>query len=99
MYTVLLSEDSKLELKLKIKNGNFLQGSFCPDRRLFLRLIATAWCLGAFVLVTSYNSLLISYVTSPITQPLINSIQDLSNLTSIHVVVTAEQGFDIALTV
>ncbi|EFX79068.1 hypothetical protein DAPPUDRAFT_104768 [Daphnia pulex] len=73
------------------------QGSYCPDKRLFVRCIASAWCLAAFVLVTSYNSLLISYVTTPNAEPLIRSIQDLSNASRIHVVVNGGQGFDIIL--
>jgi hypothetical protein len=55
--------------------------------------------LAAFVLVSSYNSLLISYVTTPNAEPLIRSIQDLSNASRIHVVVNAGQGFDIILSV
>ncbi|EFX79067.1 hypothetical protein DAPPUDRAFT_245404 [Daphnia pulex] len=73
------------------------QGSYCPEKKLFIRWIASAWCLAAFALVTSYNSLLISYVTTPNSEPLIHSVQDLSNASKIHVVVNAGQGFDVAI--
>ncbi|EFX79069.1 hypothetical protein DAPPUDRAFT_245402 [Daphnia pulex] len=72
------------------------QGAYCPDRRLFIRLIAITWCLAAFVLVSSYNSLLISYVTSPNAQPLINSMADLPN-SSVEIVVDAGQAIDYVL--
>jgi hypothetical protein len=75
------------------------QGSYCPEKKLFIRWIASAWCLAAFVLVTTYNSLLISYVTTPNSEPLIHSVQDLSNASKIHVVVNAGQGFDVAISV
>jgi glutamate receptor, ionotropic, invertebrate len=54
--------------------------------------------MAAFVLVTSYNSLLISYVTSPNAEPLISSMTDLSN-SSIKIVVDAGQAIDYILSV
>jgi hypothetical protein len=62
-------------------------------------MVATVWCLAAFVLVNSYNCVLISYVTSPNAEPLINSITELGNVSSIHVVVDAGLGIDMVLSV
>jgi hypothetical protein len=62
-------------------------------------MVAAVWCLAAFVLVTGYNSLLISYVTSPIAEPIIQSIKDLGNTSDIHVVVDAGMGIDYILSV
>ena len=77
---------------------NYLQGSYFPDKRLAVRIVAAVWCLTACVLVNSYNSVLISYVTSPNAEPLIRSIKDLGN-SSIHIVVDAYEGIDIVLMV
>jgi hypothetical protein len=57
------------------------------------------WCLAAFVLISSYNSLLVSYVISPNAEPLIHDMKDLSNASKIHLVVDAGNGFDIAFSV
>ncbi|EFX77451.1 hypothetical protein DAPPUDRAFT_247527 [Daphnia pulex] len=75
------------------------QGAYCPDKRLVVRIVAAVWCLAAFVLVTGYNSLLISYVTSPNAEPLIQSIKDLGHTFDIHVVVDAGLGIDYILSV
>jgi hypothetical protein len=62
-------------------------------------MVAAVWCLAAFVLVTGYNSLLISYVTSPIAETIIQSIKDLGNTSDIHIVVDAGMGIDYILSV
>jgi hypothetical protein len=62
-------------------------------------MVAAVWCLAALVLVNGYNSLLISYVTSPNAEPLIQSIKDLGHTSDIHVVVDAGLGIDYILSV
>lgn len=76
-----------------------ITGCNCPEERLTIRIIAGTWCLVCFVLVTSYNSVLISYVTSPNTEPLITSIHDLTNTSHVNLVVDKGLGFDIVLSV
>ncbi|EFX77449.1 hypothetical protein DAPPUDRAFT_321338 [Daphnia pulex] len=73
------------------------QGASCPDKRLVVRMVAAVWCLAALVLVNGYNSVLISYVTSPNAEPLIQSIKDLGHTSDIHVVVDAGLGIDYIL--
>ena len=73
---------------------------YLPSRRLALRLIAGSWCILAFVLVTAYQSVLISYIVTPVMQsPLANSIAELANNKDAQVVV--EKGFvaDTSITV
>ena len=74
-------------------------GSECRDKRLAIRLIAGAWCLTCFVLVTSYNSVLISFVTSPNAVPLITSMNDLINMSKVHLIVEKGMGHDIVISV
>ena len=87
-----LNKDSKTRWLIVV-------GSSCPDKKLAFRVIAGAWCLACFVLVTAYNSVLISFVTSPNAVPLISSIHDLKNTTAVKLVVDKGMGFDITLTV
>lgn len=57
------------------------------------RLVAGAWCILCLVLVSIYNSVLISYVTStPRVQPLIDSTQDLLAKPQIQLVVMRGLG-------
>lgn len=62
-------------------------------------MILGAWCLSAFVLIAGYNSVLISYVTSPNAEPLIRSINDLTNTSSVKIVVDRGLGVDLGLSV
>lgn len=74
-------------------------GGNYPTERLYIRMILTGWCLSAFVLTTGYNSVLISYVTSPNAEPLIRSINDLTNISSVKIVVDRGLGVDLGLSV
>ena len=58
---------------------------YCPSRRLAIRIVAGAWCLTCFVLVTAYSSVLISFLTAPENyKPMVNSINDLALRPNIH---------------
>ncbi|XP_057380404.2 ionotropic receptor 93a-like [Daphnia carinata] len=60
-----------------------------------IRLVIGAWCLLTLVLVNSYNSTLISYVTATRSaKPLVNSIEELAQHSDIHAVVDRSQGPD-----
>ena len=52
--------------------------------------MAGAWCLVAFVLVNSYSSTLISFLSVSNNQPFIKSIYDIPEKPGVHVVI--EQG-------
>ena len=74
--------------------------SYCNSKKFAIRLVVGAWCLLAFVLVTAYQSVLISYIVTPVMQPpLANSIAELANNKDAQVVV--EKGFvaDTSITV
>ena len=75
-------------------------GTMCTSKKLMIRLIIGAWCLLAFVLVTAYQSVLISYIVTPVMQsPLANSIAELANKKDANLVVEKGLTTDLALTV
>lgn len=47
-------------------------------------ILAGTWGLSCFVVVTAYNSVLISFITTPVYQPLVKSIHDLVDRTDIY---------------
>jgi hypothetical protein len=69
-------------------------GSFNAPRRLAIRLVAGSWCILAFVLVTAYQSVLISYILAPgMEPPIVDSFADLANKTNVRLLV--EKGWSI----
>lgn len=56
-------------------------------RDLVIRFLAGAWCVSCFVLITAYSSVRISFVTSPYYKPIIDSIYDLPQNSSVKLVV------------
>ncbi|KAI9554684.1 hypothetical protein GHT06_019960 [Daphnia sinensis] len=59
------------------------------------RLVIGAWCLLSLVLVNSYNSTLISYVTATRrAKPLVNSIEELAYDSEVYAIVDRGQGPD-----
>jgi len=74
------------------------------SRQLAILLLAGAWCLVCFVLVTAYSSVVISFLTAPETfKPIINSINDLPMKPEIRVTVnkgwTPDKIFEVILEV
>lgn len=58
-----------------------------------MRMVIGAWCLLTLVLVNSYNSTLISYVTATRrAKPLVNSVEELVQDSNVHPVVDRGQG-------
>lgn len=49
------------------------------SKRLSIRIVIAIWSLAAFLLINYYNSLCISFLAVPITEPLIQSIHELQN--------------------
>jgi len=85
----------QIELIYFIKGGGFL-----ASRRLALRLVAGALCILAFVLVTAYQSVLISFILAPGMQPpIISSVTDLAKKPDVHLVVDKGMAIDVFLTV
>ncbi len=84
---------------LHLLSGN-QGGGFLRSRRLAIRLIAGSWCLFAFVFVTAYQSVLISYILAPgMEPPIVDSFADLANKTDIHLLVEKGLSVDWMLTV
>ncbi|XP_046448054.1 uncharacterized protein LOC124196853 isoform X2 [Daphnia pulex] len=68
--------------------GNLLsQGVVCPSKQLPYRLVASVWILAAFIFVQSYTSTLFTYVVTPISHPLVNSIYDVIGSSDINLIV------------
>jgi hypothetical protein len=75
-------------------------GSLIASRRLAIRLVAGSWCILAFVLVTAYQSLLISFILAPgIEPPIVDSFADLANKTNVRLLVEKGRSLDSLLTV
>ena len=55
----------------------FIAGYF-PSRSLPLRIVAGAWCLIAVVIFYAYTSTLISYISLPVYDPIINNWEELA---------------------
>ena len=70
------------------------QGGVCYPSKLCVRLVAAAWCVGAFFIVNSYSTTLISHITASIEKPLINSVYDLPKKPEILVAVEEGRGPD-----
>ena len=51
---------------------------YFSSQRLPLRMVAGAWCLIAVVIFYAYNSTLISYISLPIYDPIINNWEELA---------------------
>ena len=72
---------------------------YCPSRRLAIRIVAGAWCLTCFVLVTAYSSVLISYIVAPNLKPIIDSFDDIPKVSGLKVVVDKGSSMDQFFTV
>ena len=74
-------------------------GTFRREDWLF-RVIPGYWCILAFVLVTAYQSVLISYILTPVMQPpLVDSLADLANKSDVRLLVVKDLALDVFLTV
>jgi hypothetical protein len=62
------------------------------SKRLPYRLVAGVWTLAAFIFVQAYTSTLFTYVVTPISEPLINSVYDVVDNPDIKLIVR-ETGF------
>ena len=61
--------------------------------------MAGTWCVFAFFLVSFYTTTLISFVTSPNEQPLVNSVYDIPKKAGVNIVFDKRQYIDILLSV
>jgi glutamate receptor, ionotropic, invertebrate len=71
----------------------------CYPKKLTIRLVAGAWCLAAFVLVNSYSSTLISFLSVSNNQPFIKSIYDIPKKPGAHLVVEQGKSADVIFSV
>jgi hypothetical protein len=62
-------------------------------------LIAAAWCLAAFVVVNVYNTTLISFISSPNLQPVIDTIYDIQKKPELQIVLDKAQYSDLFFSV
>ena len=84
------SQGNPLKIKLKLKYSqqvHALSGGYYRSGHKTLGILATVWCLAAFVFVNSYNSVLVSYLSVSYKSPDINSLAQLAS-SSNHKMVT-----------
>ena len=71
-----------------------------PSNKLALRLVGGAWCLLGFVLVTAYQSVLISFILTPVMEPpLVKSIVDVANKKDVRFLVEKGNAVELQFTV
>ena len=103
MYKILLRFINTTRLVFYSKNyaGNIASRALSNNGKLGVQLLAAAWCLSCFVLVTAYSSVLISFLTAPdnIYTPLVNSVNDLPMKPEIRVTVDRSKFSDIVFAV
>lgn len=59
---------------------------------IVIRLVAITWNISAFILVVTYSTYLISYVTSPNPKPMIDSINNIEKYPEI--ILTTDVAYD-----
>ena len=65
------------------------------EKSLVVRLLAGAWCLACFVLITAFSSVLISFLTTiGDYKPLVNSVNDLPSKPDVRLTVNKDWGPD-----
>ena len=75
-------------------------GVSLPSNKLDLRLVGGAWCLLGFVLVTAYQSVLISFILTPVMEPpLVNSLFDVANKKDVRFLVEKGNAVELQFTV
>jgi hypothetical protein len=81
-----------------IKHFMFAGGYF-PGMRIAVYFVAGSWCLGAWVLVCSYSSLLTSYVLGSNAELLVDSLENLAADSNVKLVVDKGLAVDIVVSV
>lgn len=66
----------------------------CPDYKLSSRIVAALWCLTSVILVNSYTTTLVSYMTSTKLVPVIDSIEDLAAKPDYQFMVETSTSFE-----
>lgn len=67
--------------------------------RIAVYFVAGSWCLGAWVLVCSYSSLLTSYVLGSNAELLVDSLENLAADSNVKLVVDKGLAVDIVVSV
>ena len=85
------SKEKKADKRFKtvdyVVHVTFWQGTFCPNRKIAMRILAGTWCLAGFVFFTAYSSVLISYIVVPNLKPVIDSVEELPKVPGLKMVV------------
>ena len=62
-----------------------------------MRLVATVWCLAAFVLFNAYSSTLTACLMTPRYHPMINSIKDIASISRPVLMVRKSTSYETAI--
>jgi len=63
----------------------------CVNNSSIVRAVAAAWALLCFVMIQSYNTTLISFLTSPEWKPIIESVYDIPKVPGLQI--TVDKGY------
>lgn len=79
---------------------NVFAGEKFPGQpRVAVYFVLGSWCLAAFVLISAYNSVLVSYILGSNAQPLVNSVTDIAVKPDVRVSVNKGNEIDLVLSV
>ncbi len=76
-----------------------LKGIPFKSKRLSFRMVAGVWTLAAFFFVQTYTSTLITYIITPVKDPLISTVQDIVENPDINVFIKMAGVTDTLLSV
>ncbi len=86
---------------IKRNNHVLIQGGrSTAGNQLISRFVSGAWCLACLVIITSFSSILTSFIMAPNYIPLVNSIEELAEkLEFAQPVVLKNFGMDVTISV
>ena len=64
-----------------------------------MRLVGGTFILAAFVLVTAYNSVFISFITAPHSYPLVETVADVAEKSNVKLATSKGLAIDLTLSV
>lgn len=76
----------------------FVIGVTISDQRLPIRVMLVFWIVSISFMILSYSSTLISFVSSPLREPVIDSVYDIAENPGLKLVVYKGHAPDVAFT-
>lgn len=99
VLTILLTQGG---LNFHLKNLCLLKkvneiGNYYANQKTASRFIAGAWCLTALILGSAYSGVLLSFIMSPVSRPVIDSVYDIVNVPGLKAAVDRGRAADVII--